>query len=571
MDTTTAAPPVEQTAQEEWHDSQAGQRFNLHDDRWQLSARMSVNVGLIRRLCWSPGLADGAVRTLAEFAGKAAGGTVIAASLAVRRFLTFAPAYLRTAEISPALMLSYRDFCRTRDEHDHEVSSYLRPFLVSWKKLGHPGISKALVDMMQSWTLKQPERGVAVNRLDADAGPLMPDEHVAVVANWCRVFERGEMLLGDFVMARLVDITGRRPLQIMQLKLRDMDDSSYENVEPGCSARRILKLKIPRIKGKGSGWRQRFRAVTLSADTWNLLVMQRDAVHASLDAFLERTGLSLQSDELAAIRADMPLVPAWQAAEPDAKRLQVFIEMGEHGAAVLKLRSLMESDAWHAQPLRVAMALKAVPAPESAERSGESIDVSPRRLRYTREFELERANCSPPVIAWLLDHSSTESLVSYSRNGPDRARSIGSAMALKLMPFVTIFQGRVVAAEADAESGDDPEASRILFPGVEGGATCAVKRNCGMMALPRPCYNGCPQFQPWVDGPHEEYLESLLEEREEALQILRPIEDRAMIEAGDSLIMSVVQVIRLCDKERAKMAEQNREASGRRARRGPAQ
>lgn len=542
-----------QSRLEEWHVSAHGQRFNLYADRWQLSARQSVNVGSLRRLCWSPVLADGAVRTLAEYAGKGAAGSTIAVADKFKHFLKFAPAQLRTDEIPQALVLSYRDSCRQRDGHDDRIAGHIRPFLRRWHRLGHPGVSQALVETMDDWSLASPERGVAVNRLDANTGPLMPDEHVSLAAHWLTAFEQGAMTLDDYVMARLSSVTGRRPSQIMQLKLKDMDDTRFEDPEPGRPPRRLLLLHIPRVKGAGSAWRTRFRAVPLSSDLWNLLMMQRDAVQRRLDSFLEDCGLSLQSNDLEAIYSDMPLIPAWQVIEDVAGRLCAPAQ-GGHGDAISELRMLASSDAWHANPLRINIAVaKAIAG--AVNRDGGAMHVFPRRLRYTREFDLERAGCSPAVIAWNMDHSDTTSLVAYSKNGPDRARSIDKAMALKLAPFVRIFQGRVVADESEAEGGDDPAASRILFDHLVPGASCAVKRGCGMSAIPRPCYAGCPHFRPWVDGPHEQYLESLLEEREQALQVLRRDEDREVIEAADQLIIGVVQVIRLCDETRAELAE----------------
>lgn len=541
---------------EEWHVSKGGQHFNLHADRWQLSARVSVNVRVLRNVCWSPVLADSAVRTLAEYATKGASGWVIASHIAIRRFLEFVPVQLRTDEISLALVLSYRDSCRRRDGHDYKLSCSIRPFLRAWHVLGHPGVSKALVETMEAWSLKNPEKGVAVNRLDSNAGPLMPEEHSSLAAGWLTAFELGSMPLVDYVMARLSSVTGRRPSQIMQLKLKDMDDTRLDDPEPGLPPRRKLLLHIPRIKGKGSGWRTRFRAVPLSSDLWNLLTMQREAVHKRLDDYLDACGISLQPNDLAMIRSDMPLIPAWLAMGKSAKELGAALQRG-HGAAIAEFLALAGSDAWHPLPLRLSLALKKATA-DIINRDGDPMHVFAKRLRYTHEFDLERAGCAPAVIAWNMDHSNTDSLAAYSKNGPDRARSIGDAMAFKLAPFAKIFQGRVVAGESDAEGGDDPTTSRILFHDLTPGASCAVKRGCGMSAIPRPCYNGCPHFRPWIDGPHEEYLASLLEERERACRLLRPLEDRAVIESADSLIISVMQVIRLCDEQQAELALQSK-------------
>ena len=247
-----------------------------------------MSVRDLRNVCWSPVIADSAVRTLAEYARKGAPGSVLASQNAVRRFFEFITPHSPTDEISLALVLSYRDSCRQSDGNDYKISCYVRPFLYAWHLLGYPGVSKALIETMATWSLKNPEKGVAVNRLDANAGPLMPDEHISLAARWLTAFELGLMPLVDYVLARLCSVTGRRSSQIMQLKLKDLDDTRFEDPELGHSPRRKLLLHIPRIKARGGTWRARFRAVPLSTDLWNLLIMQRDAVHKRLDDFAGR-------------------------------------------------------------------------------------------------------------------------------------------------------------------------------------------------------------------------------------------------------------------------------------------
>lgn len=129
------------------------------------------------------------------------------------------------------------------------------------------------------------------------------------------------------------------------------------------------------------------------------------------------------------------------------------------------------------------------------------------------------------------------------------------------------YEIKVVDREEDAVGGDDPEHSRLLVANAEGGATCAVKRGCGM-SIPRACYNGCPHFQPWVDGPHEAFLEELLAERDEFLNHLDPVTERATIEAADALILAVAATIHLCEERRSELAA---EASQRQVKRRRAQ
>ena len=551
----------------EWHESTGGKHFDLHADRWQLSARISVNVTKIRKLLRSDTLKEGFIRTLAEDAKNLSAGSVKSRASALNGFLHFSAAQIQTDEITEAAVVNYRHHCLGRDGDDRIVAGNIRSFLTKLNELGYPGVTRKLVEVMEGWRLKSPATGVAVNRLDANEGPLMPDEHVALAAQWLTAFEQGKVSHEDFLLTRLVDVTGRRPLQLAHNKLKDMDDSRFEDHEAGQPTRRVLLLSIPRIKGRGSQFRTRFRAVPLSADLWNLLVVHRRQVHERFDALLANIGLAIQPNDLTALRDELPLFPMWSAIRASARTLQDEIAQDRHGAAVNRLREIAASDAWHFGGEEINIVLdRVMRAVDAKNRVGKPLEVFPRRFRYTHEFDLERAGCSPPVIAWNMDHSDTMSLSSYSKNGPDKAVSISKAMALSMAPLVKMFQGRVVDKESDAEGGDNPDASRILFDHGVPGASCAVKRNCRISGIPRCCYNGCSQFQPWVDGPHEQFLELLLEERERDLQTLRPVEDCKIIEAADSIILGIVQVIHLCESRRKARAEEENAARGKRQR-----
>jgi len=558
------ALPAGDQPPEEWHQSHAGLRFNLHADRWPLDAHNTIGVDDVRALCGSPVLADSCIRTLAWYAeNTSSSGLQNSLMPKVRSFLSFVQGKLRSDEIHAAVVASYRHFCRDRDGHENAMAR-IRPFLKRWHHLGYPGVSVELVDMISDWTFKSSEKNVAVNRLDPNEGPLMPDEHASWIALCLSALQKGVMSLEDIVCVRLLSVTGRRPEQVRQIKLKDMDDTRFEDAGDGQPPRRLLLLMVPRIKSKNSGFRTRFRGIPLAVDHWNLLVMQRRDVCSRLDEFFEKSGLSLQPNDRNAIRAEMPLIPNWMIINRFALELQEAVAQGRHGEAVNTLRALVTSDAWHSHSKAVLRALnRAILATQAVNREGGVLKLFPRRFRYTLEFDLERAGCTPPVIAWNLDHSTLANLASYSKNGPDRARELSKVSALALAPYVKMFLGEVVDSEVDAEGGDDPESSRILID-TKGGATCAVKRGCAMSSIPRCCYAGCPHFRPWLDGPHEQFLESLLEERERDLQTLRPVEDRAVIEAADNVIIGVVQVVRLCHMRKEELAAEYKERSARR-------
>lgn len=534
-----------------WRSSLEGFQFQIRAHRWQLTANQAILVEELRQLCWSKVLEESIIATLAHTAENFSAGTVKGTKVAMKHLLSFTPEHLRSDQFSSELLLSFRDFAHLRFGNDCLVSRSVRPFFRRWLALGHPGISVEVVDMLNHWRLKGAEKNVAVNRLDANCGPLMPDEHVAFAVKLLNAFEANAISLDDFLLVRLLEVTGRRPSQITQLKISDLENSRFEDSLPGEIPAKLRLLRIPRVKNAGAVARQKFRSVAVSEELWDLLTLQRSEVLARLDLLLESIGLFLQPHDLLMVHDEMPLIPEWSAIELTAGGLHALIIDQQHGEAVSALRELVLQQHFHRPPAYTVSTLrKVVCTIGPISKDGGQLDVTARRFRYTKEFDLERAGCASPIVAWNMDHSSVESLAAYSKNGPDRARTISQAMALKLSPFVDVFQGKLVDAESLAEGGEDPAASRILVNGITPGATCATKRGCGMSGLPRPCCDGCPHFRPWVDGPHLEYLETILAERERDLKSLRLIEDRAVIEAADSLIINIVQVIRLCQRRR---------------------
>lgn len=71
---------------------------------------------------------------------------------------------------------------------------------------------------------------------------------------------------------------------------------------------------------------------------------------------------------------------------------------------------------------------------------------------------------------------------------------------------------------------------------------------CGALA-PIACYT-CKSFQPWLDGPHQEVMDGLLEERQRIRQLTR---DESMVAINDRTIVAVAEVIRRCEERRSEL------------------
>ncbi|KKM05534.1 hypothetical protein LCGC14_1753080, partial [marine sediment metagenome] len=68
---------------------------------------------------------------------------------------------------------------------------------------------------------------------------------------------------------------------------------------------------------------------------------------------------------------------------------------------------------------------------------------------------------------------------------------------------------------------------------------------------PIACYT-CAKFQPWIEAPHEENLNSLYQERQE---ILDATGDETIARQLDRSILAIEDVIRRCELKRIEIAE----------------
>lgn len=539
---------------QDWRTSKAGEAFDRHADAWPLTTKETLHLGQLRETLRAfPVLTYGAIHTLDWFAENSSAGSTENMRRKLNQFLTaFPPAQ---DSIEEAAVINFRDRNRRRDGHDGNGMDRLRPFLTRWRALGFPGVSDALVERIKGWTLTGYERNARVNRRDANAGPLEPAEQHGVQLGALRAYENGQLTTAEYTIYVLFDLTGRRPEQLVRLKWKDLDDTQCEDPVPGEAPKRLLLLRIPRIKGKRK-WREHFRAVPLAQDDWNLLQLLRLETHQRFEELLSVTGLTLQDHDRQFVLDELPIFAGWVRLERSLDAVKALVDAGRHGDAIARLRADAASAAWEANETLGDVPAKVAAMTGVKNRDGEPIHLFATRFRYTLETNLFRMGVPDPERAFNLDHDTLDSLIDYSKNSADRASRWSAATRPQMARLASYFKIKLVDHEADAVAGDDPEHSRLLVANADGGATCAIKRGCGMGQIPRCCYNGCDHFQPWLDGPHEAFLEELLAERDDFLAHLDPVKERATIEAADPLILAVAAVIYLCDERRRELAAQ---------------
>lgn len=421
--------------------------------------------------------------------------------------------YLRFAvnaqQFSVESMISYRAFLGRKGE---PRLATLRTFIRKWASLGYDGIPRETIQLLDKWRLSGGDRGNPIRSMCPERGPLTDIEMDAVLAGAIEAYEGGRLSLSTISLAMTVMMTGRRPTQITALKIGDLHSRSEKYL-----------LNVPRAKQrKEGGWRRTFKQVPIVEDLWRLLQQQAEAVCREFETL---------APETAELREKLPLFPNYAA-------------FNQSEGLVAQL----DSDRLHMQTetLQQTMVNVAETISANSERTGAPILINAYRFRYTLGTNLGREGKGEYVIAEALDHTDTQHTGVYVKNLPEIVERIDKAVAYQLAPIAQAFQGIVIKTEREARRGGDP-GSRIS-DGTESLGSCGSYGFCGALA-PIACYT-CNHFQPWLDSPHEDVLDRLLQERDRILDLTG---DRKVASVNDRLILAVSDVVVRCKNMKEEM------------------
>jgi integrase len=402
--------------------------------------------------------------------------------------------------ITAADLINYRSHLGKQREY---YFATLRSFLVRWSALGYPGVTDDAVEFVTDLKVGNNPRGNAVATLDPKQGPLTTIEHEGLLSELHGAYADGTIAPEAYHLSLLFTYFGARPTQYAAMKTKDISRNA------GADGSVSFTLSIPRAKQGHKSARSEFTNRKLARVAAEPLWEYRQAV----DAEAQRNGIEL---------GEAPLFPDWESTPlPDT-------EFSYHQSAA-ELGNML-SGALRGLKVR-------------SERTGERLHVTPVRFRRTIATNAAIEGKDVRTIAAILDHSDTQTANVYMGAVPEIVDRIDKAMAMDLAPLAQAFKGRLISAEQEATRGSDPT-SRIVDLRIDRSGTalgsCGQHSFCGFNA-PVACYT-CRNFEPWLDGPHERVLETLLARRTQ----LERVGDRKIIEVNDRTILAVAEVIRLC-------------------------
>ena len=387
-----------------------------------------------------------------------------------------------------------------------ELSHLQRWFVFCAHREGS-GVAAASARILGGTTIGGDPKAVAVLTSDPREGPLDDAETTALLQALIAARKDRSIELAGLAAVWLCVILGPNARHLALLREED-----FKRIDG-----RHAELAVPRIKGKDAVGRQDFRRRKLDD-------YAADLIEELIAENARRRRTAPWTDE----RFAFALFPR------ETPRTEV-LGRPQHAYAM------------HRTPGEISRLVSGTVARQGvvSPRTGESLAAGPRRFRYTLATRLLREGASMEVIRDLLDHSDLQTLAAYVNLRADIVEKLDLALALELAPVAQAFMGTLVTDENSALRGNT-RTSRIFALDretctPEAVGTCGSFSFCGL-AAPRACYT-CVKFQPWIDGPHEVVLRTLLSDRDERRS--RGLDGR-LVSMNDQTILAVADVVRRC-------------------------
>ncbi|KPD21240.1 site-specific integrase [Idiomarina abyssalis] len=499
-----------------------GYSFGLYDTTWVLDKNITVQLRELHRYL-SPDTLAGCLHVLAFYASNLSSSHTKNVIERLQHMLRFTEA----ETINETALINYRASLTASTEWYLGV---IRGFLRRWNKLGYSGVSEDVIRLLDGWRIKGNRKGDAVKRKHPTQGPLTDIELTAFNEGAVSAYEKDLISLSELAIALCTSNTGRRPIQISQLRVMDVLCGKNNKDEP------FYILNVPRGK-QGDGFRTQFKPFAITQELWAIAMAQ---AKSSINLF--EKSLDCKLDEVE--RQQIPLFPDLRVMHSIVSRQQ--------------FRELVNGDKLQIASAAVTDTIQFVAgaAGVKSERTGEQLFLSSRRFRYTTATRAAREGFGELVIAELLDHSDTQNAGVYVKNIPEHVERLDEAVGFQLAPYAQAFAGVLVDSEKDAVRGNDPT-SRLRTEEGTGIGNCGEYGFCGAN-VPIPCYT-CVHFQPWLDGPHEEVYQDLIKERERIKNLTGDIQVASIL---DRSIIAVADVIQRCKLRRAELDKQEEDSNG---------
>ena len=468
--------------------------FDPTDDSWKIRSKKGATYVSFKtiRSNWGDRLTENVKHTALAYLEDRSADTVMGAVSALTRMARQIPV---GDTISAAPLMDYRSWLPREDLH---YLGHVAAFLKFWLARGYPGVDSDVLQFFNSIKIPGNTKGDAVRTHHPTKGPLTDVELQGIILAAREAYRVGSVSKQDFAILLMLTATGSRPGQVSMLVCADLLPPKHPS-----SAVRLL---VPSLKK-----RTRKRLTRERVIPGELAVLLQELV-----------GERRRDERFRGILADQRPIFATEAT--------TFASLEDAHIGTTGVGQVLK---------RVQKAIQLRSA-----RTGAPIVLVSRRFRTTLGTRAAEAGHPPIVIADLLDHTDLQHVGVYVESRPSIVDRMDAALHDRLEPLVGLFRGAVIAEET--ASGVEDAASRRVAADTGGNVgTCGGPRSCTRQA-PLACYT-CAAFRPWRDAPHEELLQSLVDERE---ALLADGVSPQVASANDATMMAIAEVADRCRRMR---------------------
>ncbi|MDH1518278.1 site-specific integrase [Acinetobacter johnsonii] len=491
-----------------------GYQVDIYDHTWVLDINNKADMSNLSK--FSEEVRSDVLNTFINFA-KYSSSTHAAEMI---RYALKYPDLTGESEFTLKGILEYKKYFNDK-KYEYKLAKF-RVFLKKLYNLGYSSVDDEIYDLMDSWKLTGNEKGTAVLSLDPDEGPFSPFEFQAIITRTNEYLAENRISYYEAALIRVFCATGRRPIQIAGLKVKDLYETDKYKFK---DEKKVHVLNIPKAKIRGaSGFRYAFREVGIRESIVQILFEHTRILKQKLSKEIKR---ELSEQEF----AELPLFY-------DFEKLANLDWENRH-----EISEILPKEIIHLPTVELTQKLKDAVRKLGvrSRETGKPIFVTSYRFRYTLGTNAARQKAGVIVIANLLDHHDTQNAHCYVQSVPEIAQQISSIMDESLRKYADAFQGKVVKDEIEAQSQIE-DANRISCVEQDCDVgSCGTHQYCNDYA-PIACYL-CSKFMPWANAPHHLILKQLMKERDDLITMGCSLEVAAV---NDRTIIAIQQVIDAC-------------------------
>ncbi|MEN8428372.1 site-specific integrase [Acinetobacter towneri] len=491
-----------------------GYQVDIYDDTWVLDINNKVDMSNLSK--FSEEVRSDVLNTFINFAKYSSSTHAVE----MIRYALKYPDLTGESEFTLKGILEYKKYFNDK-KYEYKLAKF-RVFLKKLYNLGYSSVDDEIYDLMDSWKLTGNQKGTAVLSLDPDEGPFSPFEFQAIITRTNEYLAENKISYYEAALIRVFCATGRRPIQIAGLKVKDLYETDKYKFK---DEKKVHVLNIPKAKIRGaSGFRYAFREVGIRESIVQILFEHTRILKQKLSKEIKR---ELSEQEF----AELPLFY-------DFEKLVNLDWENRH-----EISEILPKEIIHLPTVELIKILKGAVRKLGirSRETGKRIHITAYRFRYTLGTNAARQKAGVNVIAKLLDHHDTQNAHCYVQSVPEIAQQISSIMDESLRKYADAFQGKVVKDEIEAQS-QVKDANRISCVEQDCDVgSCGTHQYCNDYA-PIACYL-CSKFMPWANAPHHLVLEQLIKERDDLIAMGCSLEVAAV---NDRTIIAVQQVIDAC-------------------------